>query len=98
LRKRARFREQRALREAGADKIEGSKVCERLSNATSAPRVKASLKSKPALKSSSGHEVGIILADTRTKGITININPKGQCPLKILDSLRTAIENAKFAR
>lgn len=96
---RAISEEQRALREAGADKIEGSKVCERLSNATSAPRVKASSKSKPALKSSSGHEVGIILADTRTKGITININPKGRVSVEeILDSLRTAIENAKFAR
>jgi ParB family chromosome partitioning protein len=96
---RAISEEQRALREAGADKIEGSKVCERLSNATSAPRVKASPKSKPALKSSSGHEVGIILADTRTKGITININPKGRVSVEeILDSLRTAIENAKFAR
>ena len=91
--------EQSALKAIGADKIEGSKVCERLAAAALAPSDKPPAKSKAALTSRSGNEVGLILADTRTKGITININPKGNVPVdEILDTLRTASEQAKFSR
>lgn len=91
--------EQVALSSAGAEKIEGSKVCERLAAAALASRAKPVAKSKVSLTSRSGREVGTIIADTRAKGITININPKGQVSVdEVIDALRTAIENARYAK
>lgn len=96
---RAIAKEQMALANAGADKIEGSKVCERLVAAALAPRVKPAIRSRSSLTSPTGREIGSVIADTRAKGITVNINPKGQVSVdEILDALRTAIENAKFAK
>ena len=44
-------------------------------------------------------EIGQVLADTRAKGITININPKGAASVdEILEALRPVIEHAKFIR
>lgn len=89
--------EQQALAAAGADKIDGSKVCERLA-AAMAPRPKPTAKRQAALTTSAGQEVGVVLADTRARGITININPRGNVPIdEILAALRMALENAKFA-
>lgn len=93
--------EQQALKDAGSDKIEGIKVCERLAAATASPAVskKSPPRAKPALTAASGKEIGQVLADTRAKGITININPKGAASVEeILEALRPAIESAKFSR
>ncbi|MBB6193718.1 ParB family chromosome partitioning protein [Sphingobium wenxiniae] len=92
--------EQEKLRATGADKIEGSKVCERLAAAVTPARQAPSPKAKPALTAASGKEIGQVLADTKAKGITININPKGGGASvdEILDALRPVIESARFAR
>ncbi|AIT82610.1 MULTISPECIES: ParB/RepB/Spo0J family partition protein [Sphingomonadaceae] len=93
--------EQQALKDAGSDKIEGIKVCERLAAAAATPAVSKMPppRAKPALTAASGKEIGQILADTRAKGITININPKGAASVEeILEALRPAIESAKFSR
>lgn len=93
--------EQQALKDAGSDKIEGIKVCERLAAAAATPAVskKSPPRAKPALTAASGKEIGQIVADTRAKGITININPKGAASVEeILEALRPAIESAKFSR
>jgi ParB family transcriptional regulator, chromosome partitioning protein len=91
--------EQQSLRETGADKIEGSKVCERLAAATTPAKAPPRAKSKLAVTTASGKEVGQILADTKAKGITININPKGSASIdEILDALRSTLEHAKFTR
>lgn len=91
--------EQEKLLAAGADKIEGSKVCERLAAAVTPARQAPSPKAKPALTAASGKEIGQVLADTKAKGITININPKGVASVdEILDALRPVIESARFAR
>lgn len=93
--------EQQALKDAGSDKIEGIKVCERLAAAATAPATskKSTSRTKPSLTAASGKEIGQVLADTRAKGITININPKGAASVdEILEALRPAIESAKFSR
>ena len=93
--------EQQALKDAGSDKIEGIKVCERLAAAAVAPAAskKPVPRAKPALTAASGREIGQVLADTRAKGITININPKGTASVdEILEALRPALESAKFSR
>jgi ParB family chromosome partitioning protein len=94
--------EQQALKEADSDKIEGIKVCERLAAAATAARAasrKPVARAKPTLTATSGKEIGQVLADTRAKGITININPKGAASVdEILEALRPVIESAKFSR
>ena len=91
--------EQKELLAAGAEKIEGSKVCERLAAAVTPSKPAPSPKAKPALTAASGKEIGQVLADTKAKGITININPKGRASVdEILDALRPVIESARFAR
>ncbi|MDE8654704.1 ParB/RepB/Spo0J family partition protein [Novosphingobium album (ex Liu et al. 2023)] len=93
--------EQQALKDAGSDKIEGIKVCERLAAAATSPATsrKPLARAKPALTAASGKEIGQVIADTRAKGITININPKGAASVdEILEALRPAIEGAKFSR
>lgn len=92
-------KEQRALKDAGEDKVEGSKVCERLAAASLPAKAKPVAKAKLMLASSSGKEIGQVLADTRAKGITININPKDTASVdEILEALRPIIERAKFTR
>lgn len=91
--------EQTALRASGADKIEGSRVCERLVAAAQPPRAKPVARSKHALTAVSGKEIGQVLSDTRAGGITINIRPKeGASIEEILAALRPVLEGAKFAR
>src|SRR3546814_1167010 len=82
--------EQEKLQATGADKIEGSKVCERLAAAVTPAKQAPSPKAKPSLTAASGKEIGQVLADTKAKGITININPKGGGASvdEILDALR----------
>jgi len=46
-----------------------------------------------------GAQLGEILADTRSKGLTVNIKPKGPATVEeIMDALRPILEAAKFAR
>ncbi len=92
--------EQRQLRASGNDRIEGSRVCDRLAaGAPAAPKQNAVTKSKTSLTAASGTEVGQILTDTRTKGLTISIRPKETATIdEILDALRPVLENAKFNR
>jgi ParB family chromosome partitioning protein len=91
---------QQALKDAGADKIEGVKVCELLEAAsTSGAKSKPVVRVRPALTIASGKEVGQILADTQAKGLTININPKAAVSVNdILEALRPVLEQAKFSR
>lgn len=92
--------EQQELKDAGSDKIEGIKVCERLVSAVAKPAAtKPTPRTRLALTAASGAEVGQVLADSRAKGITININPKGSASVdEILEALRPAIKAAKFGR
>ena len=91
--------EQRALKAAGQSRIEGSKVCERLAAAAQVPKTKPAARPRPTLMAPTGQELGQVLADTKAKGITININPKGATSVdEILDALRPVIESAKFSR
>lgn len=91
--------EQQDLHSAGLPRIEGSRVCERLAAVSAQTKAKPTAKSKPALTVAGGREIGQILADTKAKGITININPKGTTSVdEILDALRAVVENAKFMR
>ncbi|HEX7855216.1 MAG TPA: ParB/RepB/Spo0J family partition protein [Sphingobium sp.] len=92
--------EQSNLRDAGSPKIEGSRVCERLVAAATAPRTMVSpTRTKAVVMAASGREVGQILSDTKTKGMTLSINPKGGSSVdEILEALRPIIENARFNR
>lgn len=92
--------EQQRLKAAGDDRIEGIKVCERLAAAAVAPAaLNPAARSKQTLTALSGKTIGQVLADTRTKGITININPREVASIEeILEAIRPAIEAAKFGR
>lgn len=91
--------EQQALRDSGEDKIEGSKVCERLAAAQATRKPKPTATAKPVICSANGQEIGAIIADTRAKGITICIKPNGSAEVdEILEALRPVIEKARFAR
>ena len=91
--------EQKALREAGSARIEGSKVCERLATASLVARSKPAAKTHPSVSTASGREIGQILSDTKAKGITINVKPKGPASIdEIMAALRLTLERAKFAR
>lgn len=91
--------EQRGLKNAGGPAIAGNIVCERLAASTHAAKPKTSVRIRPALTLASGRTVGEIVSDTKAKGITININPRGAATVEeILEALRPAIEAARFAR
>ncbi|ASY46853.1 MULTISPECIES: ParB/RepB/Spo0J family partition protein [Sphingomonadaceae] len=91
--------EQAALRNAGADRIEGSKVCERLAGAAQPTKAQPARRAKAALTMAGGAQIGQILVDTRAKGITVNINPRGAASIdEILETLRPVLEAAKFTR
>jgi ParB family chromosome partitioning protein len=91
--------EQQALGKSGAGKIEGSKVFERLVAAGLVARPKPAAKAHASISSSSGREIGQVLSDSKAKGITIKVHPKGHASIdEILDALRITLERAKFAR
>lgn len=51
------------------------------------------------INAASGSRICDVLADTKAKGITININPKVTTSVDdILEALRPVLENAKSAR
>lgn len=90
--------EQRELRASGSERIEGSRVCDRLAaGAPATVKPKTATKSKAALTAASGKEVGRVLNDTRAKGLTLSINPKETATVdEILEALRPILEAAKF--
>ena len=90
--------EQQQLRARGEERIEGNRVYERLmAGASATPKAAPAPKAKPTLKSASGRDVAQIVADTRAKGLTITINPKGGASVdEILDAIRPALVAAKF--
>lgn len=91
--------EQLALKVAGADKIEGSKVCERLAAAAQARKPLPSPRTKASVVSATGTEIGQVLSDTKAKGLTVNILPRGTASVdEVLEALRPLIEGAKFKR
>lgn len=92
--------EQQVLKQTGRERIEGSKVCERLANAgLTLPKAKHMASVRTSLTAPSGQEVGTILGNTRAKGFTVNINPKGKATIDdILEALRPALEKAKFQK
>lgn len=92
--------EQQALKQAGRERIDGSKVCERLANAAvNMPKARHTPSTRTAITARSGQEIGTILGNTRVKGFTVNINPKGQASIDdILEALRPALEKAKFQK
>lgn len=92
--------EQQSLKAAGLERIEGSKVCERLANAVlTAPKAKRAPGARTLLTIASGQEVGTVISNTRAKGFTININPQGKASVdEILEALRPALEAAKFMK
>lgn len=96
---RALAAEQADLRMSGAERIEGSRVCERLAAVVQAAKARPAAKGKAMVTGLSGKEIGQILSDTRAKGITINIRPKMETSVdEILEALRPVIETAKFTR
>jgi ParB family chromosome partitioning protein len=83
----------------GLDKIDGSKVFERLVTASSKPKVPVVARRKAVIAGAEGKEIGQVIADTRAKGITVNIHPKASASVdEILEALRPVLEGAKFAR
>lgn len=93
--------EQDALKASGQEKIEGSRVCERLANAAARPAKPKppATRMRSLVTGPSGRQIGEILTDTRAKGLTVNIHPKGSASIdEILDALRPVIEAAKFGR
>ena len=84
---------------AGELPIDGPQVVQRLSSASAKPNKKASTRSRPSVVTLSGEEVGQIVADSKTKGITLTINPKKSVDMEeLLAALRAVIEAAKFSK
>lgn len=83
---------------AGEPAIDGPQIVQRLSSANSRPVKKAAPKSRPSLATASGYEIGQIVTDSKSKGITLTINPKKPVDIEeILAALRPVIEAAKFS-
>lgn len=91
--------EQAALKAVGGLRIEGSKVCERLAAAAQRSPSPTPAKGKAKLIGASGNELGLVLSNTKAKGITLNINPSAPASVdEILEALRPVIEGARFGR
>lgn len=91
--------EQASRKDAGQERIDGSKVVERLVAASSNPKATPAPRQKATFLHPDGKQLGQVIADTRAKGITININPKTPASVdEILEALRPVIERAKFTR
>ncbi|SEK01961.1 chromosome partitioning protein, ParB family [Sphingobium sp. AP50] len=89
--------EQNRRSEAGEPVIDGPQIVQRLSTANARPARKAIPKSRPSLATASGDEIGQIVADSKSKGITLTINPHKPIDIdEILAALRPVIEAAKF--
>lgn len=92
--------EQEERRTHGEAPIDGTQVFQRLvAEAQQPPERRSARKNRPTFHGASGDVIGEIVSNTRAKGLTITINPKSAVDVEeILSSLRTLLENAKFAR
>lgn len=91
-------KEQSRRADAGEPAIEGPQIVLRLSSANAVPAKKAAPKSRPSLATASGDEIGQIVTDSKSKGITLTINPRKPVDIEeILAALRPVIEAAKFS-
>jgi ParB family chromosome partitioning protein len=91
--------EQSARRLAGVDPIDGARVFERLVAVSLPKRERRAPQSKPVFTSPSGDPLGLVISDSRSKGITLNINPRGEMSVDdILEALRPVIASAKFGK
>lgn len=91
--------EQGERRTAGLDAIDGPEVYKRLVTASPKKEEKPARRAKATLNAAGGDEIGLIVSDTKTNGITININPRQSVDVEeILAALRPVIEAAKFSR
>jgi len=89
--------EQARRRAAGEPMIDGPQVLQRLAAANIRPQVKAAPRHRSSLATSKGEEFGEIVTDSRTKGMTLTINPRTRLDVEeILAALRPVIESAKF--
>lgn len=89
--------EQNRRRRAGEPMIDGPQVLQRLAAANARPATKAAPRHRSSLSTSKGEEFGQIVADSRIKGMTLTINPRGKLDIdEILEALRPVIEGAKF--
>nr|WP_087573449.1 MULTISPECIES: ParB/RepB/Spo0J family partition protein [unclassified Sphingomonas]AJW29652.1 Chromosome (plasmid) partitioning protein ParB [Sphingomonas sp. JE1] len=92
-------KEQAERRASGQEPIDGPEVYQRLAAASSKKEEKPARRPKAAMNSAGGDEIGLIVSDTKAKGITININPKRPIDVEeILAALRPVIESAKFSK
>lgn len=89
--------EQKELVDNNSPLIDGAQVCSRLvAAAQTAPKPRKVRSPKAMVRTSSGREVGQILADTVAKGITINLKPEVETSIEeILEALRPLLEQAK---
>ena len=63
------------------------------------PERAATARSRPTFHAPCGAAIGQVLSDSKTKGLTLTINPKSAVDVEeILSSLRTLLEGAKFSR
>ncbi|GLV27428.1 ParB/RepB/Spo0J family partition protein [Sphingobium sp. TomTYG45] len=91
-------KEQRRRAAAGEPAIDGPQIVQRLSSASAKLVKKAAPKSRPRLATADGEEIGQIITDSKSKGITLTINPKRAVDIDdILRALRPVIEAAKFS-
>ncbi|ANI80082.1 ParB/RepB/Spo0J family partition protein [Sphingobium sp. EP60837] len=91
--------EQASRRASGQEPIEGPQVYQRLVTASPKRTERPSSRAKARVNSPDGEEIGLIVSDTKAKGMTININPKRSMNVEeILAALRPVIEAAKFAK
>lgn len=83
---------------AGEPPIDGPQIVQRLSSANAKPAKKTLSRSRPSLATADGQEIGQIITDSKSKGITLTINPKKAIDIdEILMALRPVIEAAKFS-
>lgn len=92
--------EQEERRARGGTPIEGAQVFHQLvAQARPRPERAATARSRPTFHAPCGAAIGQVLSDSKTKGLTITINPKSAVDVEeILSSLRTLLEGAKFSR
>lgn len=92
------MREQGERQMAGEAPIEGPQVFQRLASANPV-RQEPARRVKAAVNALDGDQIGMIVSDTRARGITININPRKPTNVEeILSALRPVIEAAKFSK
>ena len=91
--------EQRQRMDNGRERIDGSKVCERLAAAAKGDQQPRPPRARQTVTAASGHCVGHVVADTRANGLTVNIKPEGDATVdEILEALRPVLAKARYTR